>query len=49
MLQRSRPADVPELTDVLSNSISTIASTQFLKDGAIATVPRMSKTWILSA
>ena len=31
---------VPELTNVLSNSISTVASTQFLKDGAIATVPR---------
>ena len=31
---------LPELTNVLSNSISTIASTQFLKDGAIATVPR---------
>ena len=39
MLQRPRP-DVPELTNVLSNSISTVASTQFLKDGAIATVPR---------
>ena len=31
---------LPELTNVLSNSISTVASTQFLKDGAIATVPR---------
>ena len=33
-------ADVPELTTVLSNSISTIASTQFLKDGAISVVPK---------
>ena len=31
---------VPELKNVLSNSISTVAATQFLKDGAIATVPK---------
>ena len=35
-----RGHNLPELTNVLSNSISTVASTQFLKDGAIATVPR---------